>query len=808
MSIRQEAQQELSNLDLDEEVVQLALAALAGEDEIERVLSGGEADVPEEPTDAKAQIPKIFLQNITVAGFRGIGPEATLEIPPGPGLTVVVGRNGSGKSSFSEALEVLLTGDSYRWKEKSKSWERGWKNLHHGDNPKITAHFHVEEMSKPTIVERTWNEGSGIADSEYFAQHHGQPRSDLDGIGWEEPLNLYRPILSYNELSMVESRPTDLHDILAKVLSIGDLSVVAKNLAQVRLKRERYKNEVDNDLKDNILPALDGSDDERAINVKEALTKRPWDLKVITDLGLEPDADYKVLQDIMNLAVPAEGQVTRIAEEIDLAYTSLSNRSNKDIESAERVKRLLETALKHYELHHKNQPCPVCGVGLLDECWHTSALEQVDQLKYMTRDYRKANEDLDRALEKAQKLVTVPDIPVSDAVDTEELSVAWNQWSLLPGNRDKVSKHLLSQYSLVRDKLSKVFEQASQRFSEREEKWRTILTKLLEWVSRAQKVVKEEPEIAKIRKAEEAAKTVTDNIRTKRWAPIELKALELWNDNLKLGSNIDLRSVGLDGARNMRRVNLQVDVDGIKTEAPSVVSQGELNCLALSLFFPRAMLPASPFRFLMIDDPIQTMDQARVEGLAKVFTKIAKEYQLIVFTHDNRLPKFLRLRNQKHYYLEVTRRRKDNRQRDWVVKVKKKSDPVVQCFRDARSIVEDKKFPSEMKKKVIPGLCRSGLEAACWEAVWARGLKKEDCHERIEKRLLDAITLSRKVSLLFDKQHQPVVNTISDKWGKKLAESFSIADDGTHNKPIGDLNLYEFIDNCESLAKKLRHYKV
>lgn len=40
MSIRQEAQQELSNLDLDEEIVQLALAALADEDEIERVLSG------------------------------------------------------------------------------------------------------------------------------------------------------------------------------------------------------------------------------------------------------------------------------------------------------------------------------------------------------------------------------------------------------------------------------------------------------------------------------------------------------------------------------------------------------------------------------------------------------------------------------------------------------------------------------------------------------------------------------------------------------------------------------------------------
>jgi hypothetical protein len=47
---------------------------------------------------------------------RGVGPATTLEVEPGPGLTLVVGRNGSGKSSFAEALELLLTGDSWRWR--------------------------------------------------------------------------------------------------------------------------------------------------------------------------------------------------------------------------------------------------------------------------------------------------------------------------------------------------------------------------------------------------------------------------------------------------------------------------------------------------------------------------------------------------------------------------------------------------------------------------------------------------------------------------------------------------------------------
>ena len=60
---------------------------------------------------------KAFLQEVRVRGFRGIGPEATLAVNPGPGLTLVVGRNGCGKSSFAEAAELLhpTTGHPTSW---------------------------------------------------------------------------------------------------------------------------------------------------------------------------------------------------------------------------------------------------------------------------------------------------------------------------------------------------------------------------------------------------------------------------------------------------------------------------------------------------------------------------------------------------------------------------------------------------------------------------------------------------------------------------------------------------------------------
>lgn len=92
----------------------------------------------------------------------------------------------------------------------------------------------------------------------------------------------------------------------------------------------------------------------------------------------------------------------------------------------------------------------------------------------------------------------------------------------------------------------------------------------------------------------------------------------------------------------MRKVVLDVTVDGTAGAALSVLSQGELHALALSLFLPRATVAESPFRFLVIDDPVQAMDAATVAGLARVLAETAVTRQVVVFTHDDRLPEAVR----------------------------------------------------------------------------------------------------------------------------------------------------------------------
>src|SRR4051812_28361595 len=84
---------------LDDEVGLLVVAALEGERQLDDFLSEGtSSERRSSRAEHAAEAGGTFLRSISVAGFRGIGESTTLELAPRPGLTIVAGRNGSGKS--------------------------------------------------------------------------------------------------------------------------------------------------------------------------------------------------------------------------------------------------------------------------------------------------------------------------------------------------------------------------------------------------------------------------------------------------------------------------------------------------------------------------------------------------------------------------------------------------------------------------------------------------------------------------------------------------------------------------------------
>ncbi len=133
----------------------LVLGALLGR--LDDVIDGIVAERPEAATREESAPVRAYLESVEVTGFRGIGPTCKLGLRPGPGLTLVVGRNGSGKSSIAEALEFALTGDSLRWAGKSLDWKNGWRNLHAQDDPAITVGLRVDGEREPRTVRVNWS---------------------------------------------------------------------------------------------------------------------------------------------------------------------------------------------------------------------------------------------------------------------------------------------------------------------------------------------------------------------------------------------------------------------------------------------------------------------------------------------------------------------------------------------------------------------------------------------------------------------------------------------------------------------------
>ena len=168
------------------------------------------------------------------------------------------------------------------------------------------------------------------------------------------------------------------------------------------------------------------------------------------------------------------------------------------------------------------------------------------------------------------------------------------------------------------------------------------------------KALDQEPNVSIVKQALDWLKNNADVLRNQRIEPLAERAREIWA-TLRQESNVGLDAIRLAGENTTRRVELDADVDGVKAGAFGVMSQGELHALALALFLPRATAPESPFRFVVLDDPIQAMDPAKVEGFVDVIQKIAAERQVIVLSHDDRLPDAVRRSGMKAQIYEVTR---------------------------------------------------------------------------------------------------------------------------------------------------------
>ena len=727
----------------------LVLAALEGKTSLADM--AGHA-APDRAPDVIEEIEPVgaFLKRIKVRGFRGIGPHSQLDLDPSPSLTVISGRNGSGKSSFAEALEVALTGTTYRWHARTTQWKEQWRNIHDGDAPRIDVTLAEQDVG-PTTLTVEWPCDADLDSMEISLQRQGEKKqAGTSSLGWDGPLSTFRPMLTYEELgALLTAEPKVLYDAISTVLGLEQLTDAIRALDEHRKKLGAPDTALRNDKK-SLLQALEGLEDDRAALATKLISAKTPNNNELRHLAAGTSIDTGLgnrLRAILALEFPTEERCEDAATALRAAVGRLADVGGRVGDALHRRDQLISAAINVHE-HEGDQACPVCNTGTLDADRISFLRSALAEDKQQLADFNSARTRHAAALSDAHSLTSAPpapltaDLPASLADLAQSTNTSWQTWATSPTDPLGLSDHLTAFSTPVREALGRLRAAASSYINELDESWSKVASRLAAYAEAVEVWEATKPEASAATTAHKWLKDNAIDLRNERLKPIADEAKKIWAD-LRHASNVEIAGLTLESSNTRRHVSIAAEVDGQDAGALAVMSQGELHSLALALFLPRATMPDSPFRFVVLDDPVQAMDPAKVDGLVKVLVDIAKTRQVIVFSHDDRFASAVR-RAPKGVQVKVL---------EVVREANSKVTPIVtyspadRYLKDAFGLTKDSGLPDDTRRRILPGLLRMALEAQAREVYFDRELSKGASHHAAEKAWEDAEKTRSRLAL-------------------------------------------------------------
>jgi hypothetical protein len=138
-----------------------------------------------------------------------------------------------------------------------------------------------------------------------------------------------------------------------------------------------------------------------------------------------------------------------------------------------------------------------------------------------------------------------------------------------------------------------------------------------------------------------------------------------------------------------------------------------------------------------------------------------------------------------------------------VVEVRNAGDPVTTLLGDARAVALTEDLPTNVASRVVPGFCRSAVEAACMEKIRKRRLGKGGTHDEVEELLTANAKLYPLIALaLFDDRTR--TNDVMPKlkkMGQWAIDAFTVCKMGPHERHDGELR--SLIENSKRLAQAI-----
>lgn len=585
------------------------------------------------------------LVEVRIENYQGVTSMEPLIVDPTPGVTVLRGENGSGKTSLAEGIETALVGRPRPRTVGSGGKSPLWDRSHCArDADEASVRLLLARASdRLELSVRLDRSGEVVDRGALLHTSTGTTTLDLDETPWLSAVKGCRPVFAYASVERQVQLAKDLQEFLEPMLALGGCFEELRDrirseaeeptAAETRWRRalgaareqvshvDRRYDDGTGSLPDLVWPAI--SDDPEAWTTASGLTERGELLDPVAGGAgsrLREAADA-VLDSLRELQVVESTTIARLAGPL------------RDLDRAAA------------DLDLPGDQCPVCADDTND--WKstlTAALAELDDVATREATFHDALNRLRVLVDR--EMPAIAQVLEQSWFDSQ---LAADAHPVVEGCRalvETVRRDGLRSVPSVRtaaraaatalrtDSWSHVFDEVVER-SGRRSQWSRARRHAIEeflavWMvdgplgAAAQEWQEAEQCLRELQTALRNERTDRLQQRTDETVRELLADVGLYVDDLKVqGTKATLRI--LDEGR--RPVEL------------AMLSAGQRNALLLAPLL--AMNDAGPFGFLVLDDPVHAFDQVRVDRLAGLIAELALRRRVVVFTHDARLAEHL-----------------------------------------------------------------------------------------------------------------------------------------------------------------------
>ncbi|MER6613565.1 AAA family ATPase [Streptomyces xantholiticus] len=595
------------------------------------------------------------LVSVEIEGFQGSTLPLSVQFDTTPGITILHGPNGSGKSTIADGIRAAISGTADWWAAVTPGKARSgksplWEKVNCSrDSDRATATVVLRRESETlTLTSQLGKDGSVYEVQATRDDELGEPTDvDIGSTSWPYAVEGHPAVFSYADVERRVQQHEDLQRYIKNLLALG-----------------------------GCFDHLDGKVSELSLSATQSQKKLSAALKSARAAIETVDRRYRE-RDPSCTAKPIEwadniSDIARWLEENDLAdgasrLPEVTEASLSDLSAAlEEVDRTLEELHGNFpDIHSRLAPslsslhtevqqiaepgyvCPVCDSDVED--WVNrlgnniadieSFRQKQDSVVQALGRLRRHMPEIRAAIEVLTECENVSDRDFIHEVEARhrELSRAFDVYGYQPVAH--VVNSFLGLRNLVVKEEWRKASSAAVELSNFTRQWqRSRRAELGSYIS----LWTDEHENAESAPLWEATKKcvgeLSDRLTKTRTSRFEGKA------GLQVTKLLEDAGISLESLR-LTRARAEIEVQGADGRGMelAMLSAGQRNAFLLAPLFATA--DAGPFGFLILDDPVHSFDEIRVDRLAAVISELGSSRRIIILTHDERLKEHLLARS-------------------------------------------------------------------------------------------------------------------------------------------------------------------